>query len=109
MNIAFTNVPPDRADAIARALVEEGLVACVNAYPVRSTYRWKGQLEVEAETTLVMKVGAEGVRRLRDKLREIHPYELPEFVVLAVDVEQSLGEYVEWVRNESRGPTGAIR
>jgi periplasmic divalent cation tolerance protein len=109
MNIAFTNVPPDRADAIARALVEEGLVACVNAYPVRSTYRWKGQLEVEAETTLMMKVGTDGVRRLRDRLREIHPYELPEFVVLAADVEQSLAEYVAWVRNESRGPTGAIR
>jgi periplasmic divalent cation tolerance protein len=109
MKIAFTNVPPDRADAIARALVEEGLVACVNAYPVRSTYRWKGQLEVESETTLMMKVAAEGVGRLRDRLRKLHPYELPEFVVLAVDVERSLEEYVEWVRNESRGPTDAIR
>ena len=99
MNIAFTNVPPDRADAIARALVEEGLVACVNAYPVRSTYRWKGKLEIEAETTLMMKVGTESVGRLRDRLRELHPYELPEFVVLAVDVEQSLPEYVEWVRS----------
>ena len=106
MNIAFTNVPPGRADAIARALVEEGLVACVNAYPVRSTYRWKGKLEVEAETTLMMKVASEGVRRLRDRLREIHPYELPEFVVLAVDVERSLDEYVEWVRSESRGVAG---
>jgi periplasmic divalent cation tolerance protein len=106
MNIALTNVPPDRADAIARVLVEEGLVACVNAYPVRSTYRWKGQLEVEAETTLVMKVGSDGITRLRNRLREIHPYELPEFVVLAVDVEQSLADYVEWVRNESGGVAG---
>jgi periplasmic divalent cation tolerance protein len=106
MNIVFTNVPPDRADTIARALVEEGLAACVNAYPVRSTYRWKGQLEVEAETTLMMKVGTEGITRLRNRLRELHPYELPEFVVLAVDVEQSLDEYVQWVKTESRGAGG---
>ena len=99
MNIAITNVPPDRADAIARTLVEEGVVACVNAYPVRSTYRWKGQLEVEAETTLMMKVAAAGVARLRHRLRELHPYELPEFVVLAVDTERSFDEYVAWVRS----------
>jgi periplasmic divalent cation tolerance protein len=106
MNIAFTNVPPDRADSIARTLVEERLVACVNAYPVRSTYRWKGQVEVEAETTLMMKVASEAVGRLRERLRQLHPYELPEFVVLAVDVERSLDEYVAWVRSESRGASG---
>ncbi len=106
MNIAFTNVPPDRADAIARALVEEGLVACVNAYPVRSTYRWKGKIEVEAETTLMMKVASERVEQLRKRLLELHSYELPEFLVLTVDVERSLDEYVDWVRSESGGAAG---
>ncbi|MET0591707.1 MAG: divalent cation tolerance protein CutA [Polyangiaceae bacterium] len=102
MKIALTNVPPDRADAIARTLVEERLVACVNAYPVRSTYRWQGKIEVERETTLMMKVAAEGVERLRTKVRELHPYELPEFVVLDVDASGSLAEYVAWVRQESK-------
>jgi periplasmic divalent cation tolerance protein len=103
VKLALTNVPPDRADSIARTLVGEGLVACVNAYPVHSTYRWKGELEVQAETTLMMKVGADGVEPLRKRLRELHPYELPEFVVLDVDIERSLTEYVDWVRQESQG------
>jgi periplasmic divalent cation tolerance protein len=103
MKIALTNVPPDRADTIARTLVEERLAACVNAYPVRSTYRWKGCVEVESETTLMMKVAAGSVDRLRARLGEIHPYELPEFIVLDVDGERSLAAYVEWVRLESSG------
>jgi periplasmic divalent cation tolerance protein len=103
MKIALTNVPPDEADTIARTLVEERLVACVNAYPVRSTYRWNSRLEVQNETTLMMKVSADAVDRLRTRLCELHPYELPEFVVLDVDVEQSHPEYVNWVRIESGG------
>lgn len=102
MKIALTNVPPDRADAISRALVEEHLVACVSAYPVRSTYRWKDKLEIESEITLMIKVATEGVERLRRRLRELHPYELPEFVVIDVDAARSLPEYVAWVES-SRG------
>jgi periplasmic divalent cation tolerance protein len=103
MKIAMTNVPPDHADTIARTLVEERLVACVNAYPVRSTYRWEGKLEEQGETTLMMKVATDGVERLRTRLRELHPYDLPEFIVLGVDTDLSLAEYVAWVRLESRG------
>jgi periplasmic divalent cation tolerance protein len=103
MKIAMTNVPPDQAYTIARTLVEERLVACVNAYPIRSTYRWEGKLEVQGETTLMMKVGADAVGRLRTRVRELHPYDLPEFVVLDVDAERSLAEYVDWVRMESLG------
>jgi periplasmic divalent cation tolerance protein len=103
MKIAFTNVPPDRADTIARTLVEERLVACINAYPVRSSYRWDGHLEVQTETTLMMKVGADAVGRLRTRLCELHPYELPEFVVVDVDQTQSLSAYLAWVRQETGG------
>jgi periplasmic divalent cation tolerance protein len=98
MKIALTNCPPAQAERIARALVEEGLVACVNAHPVRSVYRWKGAIEAEDEVTLVMKAPAESLARLRARLVELHPYELPEFVVLGVDLEASLPAYVAWVR-----------
>lgn len=103
MKIALSNCPPERADAIAQQLVEERLVACVNLLPVRSFYIWKDFLQKDEEVTLMMKVPAEGVDRLRARLRELHPYELPEFVVLDVDLPGSLPEYVAWVRASAAG------
>ena len=92
------NAPPERAPEIARTVVDEGLAACVNLLAAQSVYRWQGSVVEEAETTLVLKVPADGVARLRARLLELHPYEVPEIVTLAVDVEQSHAPYVEWVR-----------
>jgi periplasmic divalent cation tolerance protein len=99
MRIVLTNVPPDRSEDLARTLVGERLVACVNFYPVRSIYRWQGEVQVDEEVTLMMKVPADGVERLKARLLALHPHELPEFVVLAVDAEASLREYVGFVRD----------
>lgn len=98
MKLALTNCPPEQADQIASALVEEGLVACVNAFPVRSVYRWKGELQRDDEVSLLMKAPASGIKRLQARLRELHPYELPEFIVLDVDTGASLAAYVAWVQ-----------
>jgi periplasmic divalent cation tolerance protein len=98
MKIALTNCPPEHADRIASALVTEQLVACVNAFPVRSVYRWKGELQRDEEVCLLMKVAADRTEALRARLVELHPYELPEFVVLPVDEGASLEAYVDWVR-----------
>ena len=73
----------DRAEAVARSLVEEQLAACVNVHaPMVSTYRWKGQVEREAERQLVIKTTRERLPDLEARLRTLHPYELPEFVVI---------------------------
>jgi periplasmic divalent cation tolerance protein len=98
MKVALTNCPPDHAERIACALVEERLVACVNAFPVRSVYRWKGELQRDDEVTLLLKVAADKVATLRERLVALHPYELPEFVVFDVDTAASLEAYVSWVR-----------
>lgn len=100
MKVVLCNCPPEDAARIGRALVERKLAACVNAIPgVRSFYEWKGQLCDDAETTLLIKVRAEGVDALRQGIRELHPYEVPEVVVLDVDVARSHAPYVEWVRS----------
>ncbi|MEM9490171.1 MAG: divalent cation tolerance protein CutA [Myxococcota bacterium] len=98
MKIALTNVPPDHAQSIANALVEEQLAACINLYPVKSVYRWKGELCRDDEVTLMIKVAAEGVAPLKARLLELHPYELMEFVVLDIDSQGSLAEYIGFVR-----------
>jgi periplasmic divalent cation tolerance protein len=76
---------PD-AQKIARTLVEERLAACVNVVPgVVSTYRWNGVVETENELMLVIKTLAERVDALKARLLQLHPYELPEVVVLQIE------------------------
>ena len=87
----------DRADGLARTLVEERLAACVNVHaPMTSTYRWQGRLEVERERQVVIKTTRARLAALEARLRSLHPYELPEFVVIdAVGSEA----YAHWVRD----------
>lgn len=103
MRLVLCTCPPDRAEEIARRLVEGGLAACVARTPVTSTYKWKGELCVEPEVQLLIKVAAAKVPALRDGLCAMHPYEVPELVVLPVDTEASLAAYVAWVRGASEG------
>ena len=94
--LILTTMPDDdRADAVARTLVQEQLAACVNVHgPMMSTYRWKGQVEREPERQLVIKTTAGRLPDLEVRLRELHPYELPEFVV----IDASAGAaYDRWV------------
>jgi periplasmic divalent cation tolerance protein len=95
---------PDKATAegIARALVEARLVACVNLLPgVQSVYRWEGQVESAEEVLGLMKTTAETYPQLEGRLKELHPYEVPEIV--AVPAERVEGAYAKWV-NEMTGP-----
>lgn len=102
MRIVLSNCPPAKAEEIAGKLVEERVAACVSAVGnVRSTYRWKGKIEREEETTLVIKTSAEALDRCVAMLRVLHPYDVPEIVVLEPDVRASLGDYVHWVREET--------
>jgi periplasmic divalent cation tolerance protein len=100
--LVLTTAPDDdRAEAWARALVEERLAACVNVHgPMLSFYRWKGVVERDAERQVVIKTTRGRVPSLLARLRELHPYEVPEFVVLAVDGGSD--EYLKWVAEQTR-------
>ena len=90
----------DRADSIARALVEEQLAACVNVHaPMTSFYRWKGAVERDPERQLVIKTTRERLPALEARLKDLHSYELPELLVMAVDGGSA--EYMDWVREAS--------
>lgn len=86
----------DEARRIARTLVEERLVACANLLPpIESIYRWKGEIEVSAETLVLFKTVTDNYPQLETRLRELHPYEVPEIVAFRVDT--GLPSYLRWV------------
>jgi len=101
VKLVLCNIGPEDADRVARVLVDERRCACVNLLPVRSVYRWEGAVQTESEVTMLIKVAADGVDALRARIQELHPYELPEILVLDVDLAGSLGAYVQWVRDET--------
>ena len=71
---------------MARALVEERLVACATVIPaVQSIYHWEGQIETSTETLLLLKTGPEQLAALEARVHALHSYETPEFVVLGVE------------------------
>ena len=84
------------AHKIAQALVERRLAACVNIVgPIESVYRWKGAVESAPEHLLVIKTTAAAFPRVRDAIRELHSYELPECVML--QIENGSEEYLRWI------------
>jgi periplasmic divalent cation tolerance protein len=86
----------DAAATLARALVEEGLAACGNVVPaIRSIYRWEGKVQDEPEALLVLKTERRLVPAVKARLPELHPYQVPELLVLPV--EDGLAPYLEWV------------
>ena len=87
--------------ALARTLVGERLAACVNVLPaMTSVYRWKGQVEEDREQQLIIKTTAERLPALEARIRELHSYELPEFLVLTAD--QGAAAYLSWVEESVR-------
>lgn len=99
--LVLTTIGESDAAAFASALIDERLAACVNIHgPMRSTYRWKGTVEVETEQQLVIKTVRGQLPALEKRLHELHPYELPEFIVVAAD--QVSDGYARWVGDETQ-------
>lgn len=98
----FTTCPEDQAFVIARTLVEEKLAACVNMVAgVRSVYYWRDQLDTATETLLIIKATAYHYDKIEERLRALHPYELPE--IIAIPIERGYKPYLDWLQGPARG------
>src|SRR5258707_604140 len=107
--LVLTTVPDDdRAEALALALVEERLAACVNIHgPMLSVYRWHGAVHRDPERQLVIKTTRDRVAALGARLGQLHSYELPELIVLPVDGGSDA--YLAWVRSEVGSTAAGVR
>jgi periplasmic divalent cation tolerance protein len=88
------------AESLARVLVEERLVACVNVVPgLKSLYWWEGSVQSSDEVLMLAKARKGDVEAVAARVRELHPYEVPE--VVATEVVAGLDSYLDWVNSET--------
>jgi len=103
--LLLTTAPPDAAQDLAHALVEERLAACVSLVPgIRSVYRWKGTIHDDPETQLLVKTAVDRLPALAARIRALHPYEVPELLVLAP--EGGSVAWLDWLQDQVRGDAG---
>ena len=99
--LVLTNLPDAAsAEALATALIEARLAACVNILtPCRSVYRWNGAVEQANEVPLLIKTSEERYAALEAAIRARHPYELPE--IIALPIARGLPAYLAWIGAET--------
>lgn len=101
MRIVFVTCPPDHGHRLLRQLVVERLVAGGNIISgVRSIYRWREEICDEPEEVMLMETADDRVEAMTERLREIHPYEVPK--ILTFEPREGPADYLTWVHDETR-------
>ena len=93
---------PDKATTkrIAKTLVKENLVACVNFFSIESIYRWKNKLCEDKEYALIMKTRKSLYGKVEKKLKELHPYKIP--AIVSYEIKGGLKSYLNWIKEETK-------
>jgi periplasmic divalent cation tolerance protein len=98
--VLTTVATDDEAVKLVRTLLDRRLIACGTLLPgARSLYRWQGKVADEKETVILLKTRSARVDALQEAFKELHPYKVPELLVLSVDT--GLGKYIDWINEET--------
>ena len=94
----FSN--PETGRKLAESLLENKLAACVQTMPIQSTYRWKGAVQQEPETLMLIKTKTSLYPQVEALIRELHDYETPE--IIQVPITAGLPSYLQWIDDETQ-------
>ena len=101
MKIIYTTIDnKENAEKLAEELTKTGLVACTNIMNATSVYTWKGEVTKENECVMIVKTRKDLVDQVIEKIRELHPYDLP--VMDVIDVEKNNEGVEEWLNKATK-------
>jgi len=86
----------EEAQKITRTLLEEKLIGCANLFPIKSMYWWEGKIENTSEHITLLKTNDSLVEKVRQRVKEIHSYDVPAIIVINADVNK---EYLDWLNS----------
>jgi periplasmic divalent cation tolerance protein len=93
--IYVTSGDMNEAKKIGRKLVEEGLVACANIFPIVSIFRWKGNIDEANEFAIMLKTRSDAIKKIETVIKEIHSYDVP--CIVSFDIDEGSEEYLKWI------------
>ena len=93
--VCTTTKDEKKAEEIAKALVEEKLVACTNIFPVRSIYRWEGKICEETEAAIFIKTKKRLVDEVIKTIKELHSYKVPD--IISIPIEKGYANFLRWI------------
>jgi len=99
--VILITTPTDKGEELARFLVENKLAACVNVVNrVKSIYWWQGKIEEDSESLLIVKTSEDKVDELITKVKQVHPYTVPE--IIALEIKEGNPDYLKWIDESLR-------
>ena len=98
--VYITAKDEEEANRIGQALVGEKLAACVSIHPIRSIFRWQGEISQEREVAILAKTRAELVDEVMSRVKELHSYEVPCIIVLPL--EKGNPDFLEWISQSTK-------
>ena len=100
MRLVLTTCPVNKSQMLIDEILKLKLAACASKMDINSKFWWKGKIDEEKECLIIFKTRKELIKKLFEKIKEIHPYEVPE--IIEIKVEKVNDEYLEWLKDVTK-------
>jgi len=102
MRLVITTCSINKSKELIDEILKSKLAGCANRTEVDSKFWWKGKIDEEKESLIIFKTREELVEKLFKKIKEVHPYEVPE--IIEINIEKVDDKYLKWLKDVTKGP-----